>query len=101
VGIIGAALKCKWVATEEIEGRLELIEGKEFSFPVDPERGFFYYLENGMEQRQKEILAREGKRFLEEIKRMKAEKKAKIIAAAGLICKDENTKEGVVLGGRE
>jgi hypothetical protein len=91
-----AYLKCKWVATGEVEGRLKLVEGKEFEFPVDVGKGFFYYLENGMEREQKEILAKAGKEFLKKIEELKRSRN-RVFAPAGLKCMDERTKEGVVL----
>jgi hypothetical protein len=90
-------IKCKWVATGRIEGRLKLIEGKEFEFPVSVEKGFFYYLENGMEQEQKEILLRAGREFLKQVEQLKKGGKGEVFAPAGLTCRDEATKEGVVL----
>jgi hypothetical protein len=90
-----AVLKCKWVATGMVENHLRLIEGKEFEFPVDLERGFFYYLENGMESEQKEALLRAGKEFLKQVEQLKS--KGKVSAPAGLKCVDEAAKEGVVL----
>jgi hypothetical protein len=92
-----AVLKCKWVATGEVEGRLKLVEGKEFGFPVDLERGLFYYLENGMEREQKEILAKTGKEFLKQVEQLRREGKGEVFAPAGLTCRDEASKEGVVL----
>jgi hypothetical protein len=56
-----AYLKCKWVAEKKTEGRT--FEGREFAFPVEVEKGFFYYLENGMTEKQKRILAATGKSF--------------------------------------
>jgi hypothetical protein len=90
-----AVLKCKWVATGMVEGRLKLVESKEFEFPVDTAKGFFHYLENGMEDRQKEILAKAGKEFLKQVEQLK--NKGMVSAPAGLKCVDEATKEGVVL----
>jgi hypothetical protein len=90
-------LKCRWVATGEIEGRLKLVEGKEFSFPIDPEKGFFHYLENGMKKEQKEALSRAGEEFLKQVKQIKGSGKGDVFAPTGLVCKDEATKEGVVL----
>jgi len=90
-------LKCKWVATGEVEGRLKLVEGELFEFPVNPVRGFFFYLENGMEQKQKEILAKTGREFLKQVEQLRKEGKGNIFAPAGLTCEDEATKEGVVL----
>jgi hypothetical protein len=90
-------LKCRWQATGVIEGRLKLVEGKEFSFPIDPERGFFYYLENGMKEEQKEALSRAGEEFLKQVKQIKRSGKGDVFAPAGVTCKDEATKEGVVL----
>jgi hypothetical protein len=90
-------LKCKWVATGEVEGRLKLIEGKEFEFPVDVEKGFFHYLENGMEGKQKEVLAKAGREFLKKLEELKKKDKGKVFAPAGWVCRDEKTKEGVVL----
>jgi len=92
-----AVLKCKWVATGEVEGRLKLIEGKEFEFPVNAEKGFFYYLENGMERKQKEILSREAKEFLKQIEQLKSTGEGKVFAPTGWVCRDKETKEGVVL----
>ena len=88
-------LKCKWVATGMVDGRLKLIEGKEFEFPVDYKKGFLYYLENGMEDKQKEILAKAGKEFLKQVEQLRS--KGEVSAPAGLKCWDEKTREGVVL----
>jgi hypothetical protein len=90
-------IKCKWVATGKIEGRLKLIEGEPFEFPVDLKKGFLFYLENGMEREQKEVLARTGKEFLKQVEQLRKEGKGEVFAPAGLTCKDETTKEGVVL----
>jgi hypothetical protein len=90
-------LKCKWWATGMVEGRLKLIEGKEFSFPVNTEKGFFYYLENGMESRQKKILAKAGEEFLKQVEQLRKTGKGEVAAPIGLKCRDEKTKEGVVL----
>jgi len=73
-----AVLKCKWVVTGMIEGRLKLIKSKEFEFPVNVERGFFYYLENGMESRQKEILAKAGKEFMKQVEELKRSGRGKV-----------------------
>ena len=91
-----ARLKCKWVATGRVAGRLKLIEGKEFEFPVSLEKGLFYYLENGMEQEQKEILVKKGKEFLKQVEQIR-KSGGEVFAPAGLTCRDEATKEGVVL----
>ena len=89
-------IKCKWVATGRIEGRLKLIEGKEFEFPVSVEKGFFYYLENGMEQEQKKILLRAGQEFLKQVEQLRREG-GDVFAPVGITCRDEVAKEGVVL----
>jgi hypothetical protein len=91
-----AVLKCKWVATGMVEGRLKLVESKEFEFPVSLEKGLFYYLENGMEREQKEILAKAGREFLKQVEELR-KNKGMVSAPAGLKCVDEATKEGVVL----
>jgi hypothetical protein len=85
------------VATGRIEGHLKLVEGKEFEFPVNFEKGLFYHLENGMEREQKEILLRAGQEFLKQVEQLKREGKGDVFAPAGLVCRDETTKEGVVL----
>jgi hypothetical protein len=90
-------LKCKWVATGEVEGRLRLIEGKEFEFPIDVEKGFFYYLENGMQPRQKEALARAGVEFFKQVEQIRRSGRGDVFEPAGWLCRDENTKEGVVI----
>jgi hypothetical protein len=88
-------LKCRWVATGVIEGRLKLVESKEFEFPVDTAKGLFHYLENGMEDRQKEVLAKAGKEFLKQVEQLKS--KGEVSAPIGFQCRDEKTREGVVL----
>jgi hypothetical protein len=90
-------LKCRWVATGMVEGRLKLVESKEFEFPVSLEKGLFYYLENGMEREQKEILAKAGREFMKEVEQLKKGGKGEVSAPIGLKCMDEKTKEGVVL----
>jgi hypothetical protein len=92
-----AVLKCRWFATGEVEGRLKLIEGKEFKFPVDVERGFFYYLENGMKEEQKKALARAGKEFLKQVNQLRKSGKGEVFAPIGFVCRDKETKEGVVI----
>jgi hypothetical protein len=84
-----AVLKCKWVAEKKTEGRV--FEGKEFVFPVEVEKGFFYYLENGMTEKQKRILAATGKSFKEQLKGERD------FTSAGLVCRDEKTGERAVL----
>jgi hypothetical protein len=80
-----------------VEGRLKLVESKEFEFPVSLEKGLFYYLENGMEDRQKEILAKAGREFLKQVEQLKKGGKGEVSAPAGVTCKDEKTREGVVI----
>jgi hypothetical protein len=82
-------LKCKWVAEKKTEGRT--LEGREFAFPVEVEKGFFYYLENGMTEKQKRILAATGKSFKEQLKGERD------FTSAGLVCRDEKTGERAVL----
>jgi len=84
-----AVLKCKWVAEKKTEGRV--FEGKEFVFSVEVEKGFFYYLENGMTEKQKRILAATGKSFKEQLKGERD------FTSAGLVCRDEKTGERAVL----
>jgi len=90
-------LKCKWFATGEIEGRLKLVEGKEFEFPVDAEKGFFYYLANGMKEEQKKALAKAGEEFLKQVNRIRKSGKGDVFAPIGVVCKDKKTKEGVII----
>jgi len=85
-------LKCKWVAGKKVEGQVKMIEGEEFDFPVDAEKGFFYYLENGMTDEQKQVTFNAGKRFLEQLGIEREN-----CTAGGLVCRDEETGEEVVI----
>jgi hypothetical protein len=73
------------------------VEGKEFEFPVNAEKGFFYYLENGMQTRQKEALARAGVEFFKQVEQIRRSGRGEVFEPAGLLCKDEKTKEGVAI----
>jgi hypothetical protein len=85
-------LKCKWVAGDRLES--QLVEGEEFDFPVDVAKGFFHYLENGMTAEQKQLLSETGKKFMQKIK-LATEKGN--YTSAGLLCKDKDTNEKVLI----
>jgi hypothetical protein len=87
-------LKCKWVARESLENQMKLVEGEEFDFPVDVAKGFFHYLENGMTAEQKQLLSETGKKFMQKIK-LATEKGN--YTSAGLLCKDKETNEKVLI----
>ena len=85
-------LKCKWFAGKKVEGQMKMIEGEEFEFPVDAEKGFFYYLENGMTEEQKQIGVEARNKFLEQLGIEREN-----CTSAGLVCRDEKTEEEVVI----
>jgi hypothetical protein len=84
-------LKCKWVAGKKIGEQVKMIEGEEFDFPVD-NKGFFYYLENGMTDEQKQVTFKAGEKFLEQLGIEREN-----CTAGGLVCKDEKTGEGIAI----
>lgn len=61
------------------------------------EKGFFYYLENGMQPRQKEALARAGVEFFKKIEQIRKSGRGEVFEPAGWLCRDEKTKEGVAI----
>ena len=69
-----------------------MIEGEEFNFPVNAEKGFFYYLENGMTEEQKQVIFKAAEKFLEQLGIERGN-----CGAGGLVCRDEKTKEEVVI----
>ena len=85
-------LKCKWIAGQKVEGQMKMIEGEEFEFPVDAEKGFFYYLENGMTEEQKQVTFKAGEKFLEQLGIERGN-----CTSAGLVCRDEKSGEEVVI----
>jgi hypothetical protein len=85
-------LKCKWVAGKKVEKQMKMIEGEEFDFPVSAEKGFFYYLENGMTEEQKQVTFKAGEKFLEQLGIEREN-----CTAGGLVCRDEKTNEKVFI----